>query len=813
VNNSLQKLASKLNDLSDPGCTLCPLHEDTDRVCIPVNAATERHPKGRLIVVAEAPGANEESTGMLLSGAAGQFLWSHLEDIGFERSNFFITNSVKCRPEGNRTPTQREIRVCSGHYLSRESDLIRPKFGLALGNAGLKATMGRTGITKYNGQSYDWGSAKMVAALHPAAVLRNPRYLDSFLGALLVFKRLVYDEDGIPATRTVCVNDKETLAELIEALKGAKVGAIDTETWSEHQLGGLYHWDPSFRMSALPISVKPGLAYVVPLWMKGARWKDPQKVVDILKPYIEAVPKWFMHNGKFDEKTLYVHGTRVSQWMDTMGAIYALDENNRKDLGFASQVWLGAPPYKDLIDKKHTNLADLDQMVKYAGQDADYTLRIGRIMVNELKKDKLSAKIFWKLLMPATRVLTDVEIVGMPIHRGKFKKRRAHTDRMIEEKVDFIQEFVPKSLHPFNPNSPQQMGNLLFKHLDFPVLMTTRSGAPSTAEGVLIRLNDLDESGVIDAILDYRHWQGYRSRYFDNWALRMDGNGRIHTTFKPFHTVTGRLSSAEPNIQQIPRDTFIRGLIGGRRGWSIVEVDYSQVELRIVAHISQDRTMLRAYHLGRDIHTETAMATTGLSEPEITSEIRKKAKAVNFGFVYGMGYQKFITYSKENYGIDVSEAEAKSYRDAFFDNFRGLYAWHNRQREAAKRRGWVISPIGRKRHLHDIESQHKDIRAEAERQAINSPVQSMASDMMLMSMVKLHDKLDPSVARIIGSVHDSILFEIRDEAVDDLLPQIIYTMENLPLEEEFGCRLTVPIKADAKVGKFWSEGAIEIKGS
>ncbi len=809
--NSLKKLASRLSKLTDPECDLCPLSQETERVCLPVTSAVKpSSSRGRIIVVGEAPGAQEEQTGVLFSGPAGQLLRSSLREIGIEPDELFITNAVKCRPADNRTPTDRQIRVCSGQYLEAERDVIDPAFGLALGNSGLKATLGRKGITQYNGQTYRWGSATMVAAFHPAAVLRNPRYLDSFKGALLVFKRLVYDEEGIPATVTVAVNDKATLQELVDDLSSAKRGAIDIESWSDHKLGGLYPWDESASLSGINISVRPGKAYVIPLWTTGSRWRDPQKVVDYLKPFIEAVPYWYMHNGKFDEKWLRVVGINVQQDFDTMGAIYALDENSRKDLGFASQVYLGAPAYKDLLNKKHTNLTPLDDLVEYGGQDADYTLRLGRKLTTKLKDEPLAERLFTKLLMPATNVLTRVEINGLPVHRGKFKRRYKHTKEMIVHYNGVIQDMVPLKMHPFNPNSTQQMGRLLFNEMGFPVIKTTKSGAPSTAEDVLVRLNDLDESGVIDAILEYRHWSGYRSRYFENWALRMDSDGRLHTTFKPFHTVTGRLSSGEPNIQQIPRDTFIRGLIGGRRGWTFVECDYSQVELRIVAHISQDRTMLRAYHLGRDIHTETAMAATGLTEDEITPEIRKKAKAVNFGFVYGMGYLKFIEYSKTNYGIDVSKSEAKNYRDAFFDNFRSLHSWHERQRKAAKRRGWVVSPIGRKRHLWDINSEQESIRAEAQRQAINSPVQSMASDMMLLSMVQLDKILDPNVARMVGSVHDSILFEIKDEAVDDVLPTIIETMETLPLEEEFGCLLTVPIRADAKVGRFWSEGAREV---
>lgn len=703
-------------------------------------------------------------------------------------------------------PTDREIKEC-GFYLRQEMDLIKPKFGLALGNGGLKATLGRKGITKYSGTTFEYEGTTFVAAFHPAAILRNPSYLASFTSALLVFKRLVYDDQGIPTTVTIEVNDKKSLQRLIGALSSAKRGSIDVESWSEHERGGLYPWDKSSRLAGINISVKMGQAFVIPLWTMGSRWKDPQKVLDVLKPYIEAVPLWYMHNGKFDEQWLSRFGINVSQSFDTMGAIYALDENNRKDLGFASQVYLGAPEYKALLNKQHANLTPLSDLVEYGGQDADYTLRLGHKLTTALKAEPLSRRLFTKLLMPAVNVLTDVETVGLPVHRGKFTKRWEITEEMIQDHRDEILGYVPDKLLPFNPNSPQQVGRLLYERLEFPIIAVTKKGAPSTAEGTLLRLRDMDEGGVIDTILQYRKWQGYSSRYFENWDRFMDSAGRLHPTFKPFHTITGRLSCANPNVQQIPRDTFIRGIIGGRRGWRIVEVDYSQVELRIVAHVSQDRSMLRAFLMDRDIHTETAMAVTGKPEMEITPEERKKAKAVNFGFVYTMGWKRFIIYAKEKFDVEISDAEAQAYRRDYFNNFGQLEEWHDRQRRVAHRRGWVISPIGRKRHLWDIKSTNKMVRAEAERQAVNSPVQSMASDMMLFSMVLLHPQLDPKVARMISTVHDSILFEIREEAVEELVPMIQHTMENLPLEEVFDCVLTVPIKTDAKVGKFWAEGA------
>ena len=206
VKTSFGKLRSTLIKYVDPECSMCPLNEDTDRVCIPVNVPTSDDYHGRLMVVAEAPGYNEEVTGKLLSGKSGQFLWEELERIGLERNTFFISNAVKCRPEDNRSPTDREIRICTDEYLQREVRAIEPKFGLALGNGGLKATLGKKGITKHNGTTYEYGGATWVAAFHPAAVLRNPRYLDAFRGALLVFKRLVYDEDGIPTTPNITGN-------------------------------------------------------------------------------------------------------------------------------------------------------------------------------------------------------------------------------------------------------------------------------------------------------------------------------------------------------------------------------------------------------------------------------------------------------------------------------------------------------------------------------------------------------------------------------------------------------------------------------
>lgn len=766
-------------------------------------------------MVGEAPGGSEEETGKHFTGSAGRLLTELLEEVGLKRDWFFATNAVKCRPMDNGQPTASEVRTCVASFLIHEMDVVRPHYGLALGNGGLQATYGKKGITAMNGQVYEALGTTWVAALHPAMALRNPRYRQPLRQALLILSRLIKNEEGVPVTEGILVNDKASLQTLIAEMESHEWGSLDVETWSPHPGhgrfpgGGLAWWDDDFHLVSINFSFRPGYGYVLPLYHKQARWKDYKKVLEILKPYIENT-KWVMHNGKYDSKCLVVSGIDAYHSFDTMGATYALDENNLKSLGFLSQVHLAAPDYKDMVDKTNLPEAPLNALVEYGARDSDYTFRLKSIMERRLKSEPLSERLFTKLLHPADVVLTSVELTGLPLHRRKLEVRHSQTLANRDESLDRVHSFAGWEV---NLNSPKQVGDLLFNQIGLPVVNRTRTGAPSTAEDVIVMLEDYadeEQLPILKAILDYRLWDGYGSRYFKAWKELMDSKGRLHPHFKPYHTVTGRLSSEHPNAQQIPRDVFIRGIVGGRKGWKIIEADYSQVELRIVAHYTQDKAMLRAFNTGRDIHLETAMAVTGLSEPEITSEIRKKAKAVNFGFVYGMGARKFQTYAKTSYGISVSESEAQATRKAYFDLFRGLQPWHQRQRSAAKRRGWVVSSIGRKRHLHDIESTNEDIRAEAERQAINSPVQSMASDMMLMAMIILQPQLDPTVARIISTVHDSILFEIREEAVDDLLPLIVQTMENLPLEEWFDCILTVPIITDVKIGDFWSEGAVEL---
>jgi DNA polymerase-1 len=256
---------------------------------------------------------------------------------------------------------------------------------------------------------------------------------------------------------------------------------------------------------------------------------------------------------------------------------------------------------------------------------------------------------------------------------------------------------------------------------------------------------------------------------------------------------------------------LVRGVFGAAPGWAFVEADYSQIELRLAAFLAQERTMLSLYASGQDIHMAMAMRMTGKPAHLVTAEERKKAKAVNFGFLYGMGWAKFIHTAFANYGVIVTEEESRAFRKSFFDQFPDLLPWHARQRRLAMQFKRVETPMGRIRHLPDIDSSNPEVRSEAERQAINSPVQGFASDMALLSLVhtsRLFRRVGIQ-AYPIGAVHDAVNFEIRIDDLPVALPLIKQTMENLPLDRLFDINLTVPIVADLKVGSHWG-GATEI---
>jgi DNA polymerase-1 len=764
-----------------------------------------------MMIVGEAPGAREDESHEAFVGAAGQLLTEELERAGLSRDEFYITNVAKCRPPSNRTPERGEAKICATTYLSREIQEVSPDFILLLGNTALQGVAGKSGITKHRGSVLQSGEARLFPTFHPAAALRNPKYLPQFRADLERFARLARGDDQTVGkdTRTKLIRTPRALAAFCRELDKQDAVAFDIETT------GLQEWEDGALIVTLGFCWEPSKAYVIPLWHKSDPWGDEDgvfSVLKVLKPHLENPKiKWIMHNGKFDSRWMAQFGIFMRQTFDTMLAGHLLDENRPKGLEPLAQLLLGSDPWKDQEARTAAFDTNLKRLAVYNGRDCDKTLQLYHVMKQQLKEQPRLARVFVKLMMPASNVLTKVERIGLPLDVAKTQEQLAEVESAIQQTDLQLRAFLPQHKRTaFNFNSHPQVAQWLFVDLGLPIIERTGKGAPSSKESVLVRLARDHEGPKL--LLQLRaHIK--RAQFYRSWLTTADAKGRLHTQYKLFGTVTGRLSSEGPNLQQVPRERAARSCFAAPTGWKFVEADFSQVELRIAAMVAPERRMLRIFHTGEDPHLATASAMTRkpqqwVKESDATgkTEYRKKAKGVNFGFLYGMGEDHFVEYAETNYDWTPTAAEAKMARDTFFSSYQGLRPWHDRQRRLARRYGSVSSKIGRVRHLPDVYSSDRAVVAEAERQAINSPVQSLASDFMLVSMVLLNDKLPARQAYIVGTVHDALLFLVREDQAETVGRIIKHTMEAemvKAVKRWFDFEVTVPIEAEVSIGPAW----------
>jgi len=487
-----------------------------------------------------------------------------------------------------------------------------------------------------------------------------------------------------------------------------------------------------------------------------------------------------------------------------MLAAHLLDENRPKNLGFLSQSILGADVYKGMVELKPDKIMKepLRKISIYNGHDVGYTHQLYPHLRRELIAQPRLLRLFVKLLMPASHVIQQVETAGWYVDQPLLWDRIKILQHEIALRRRVLSENLPKTWREdFNFNSTQQLGRWLFskKGLGLSPLELTKTGAPSTREAVLLHYHD---HPAVAALLEYRTLElKWLRTYLLPWSVRLDTRSRLHTVYKLYGTVTGRLSG---DMQQVPRDSFIRGVFGAPPGWAFVQADYSQIELRIAAHCAHERRMQRAFRTGEDLHLLTATQLTGKPGTAVSKEERKRAKAVNFGFLYGMYPKKFQSYAFESYGVEVSLGEAEAAREQYFTTYRDLPNWHERQKRIANNHHRVVSPLGRIRHLPDILSSENSVRMEAERQAINSPVQATASDLMLFSMVQMQQEMNPREAFMVGTLHDAIFFQVREDALGEYLSVIKQVMENLPLKKTFGLELSVPVVVDVDHAQHWT---------
>lgn len=579
---------------------------------------------------------------------------------------------------------------------------------------------------------------------------------------------------------------------LVNNLLKQKVVCFDTETTSLNELEA--------ELVGMSFSYKKGLAYYVPL---SEDQGEVLQTLEIFRPFFEKEELVKVaHNLKFDYKILKRYNITVKGAMfDTMIAHYLLNPDGRHGMDYLSEVYLNYKPVsiETIIGKKGKKQgnfrdADLRTQTDYAAEDADVTFQLYELFAPQLKKENLE-DLFFNIEMPLMEVLAKMELEGISLDEKWLAQESIDLEndlRQLESKIFEI------SGEEFNMNSPKQLGEILFEKMQLdPKAKKTKTGQYATSEDVLQKLSSKHE--IIKHILEYRTYQKLKSTYVDALPSQIEkSDNRVHTNFSQTTAATGRLASVNPNLQNIPIRTLrgqqIRGAFVSAEGKKIISADYSQIELRLIAEISGEDNMIKAFQNGEDIHASTAAKLFNIPLEEVSKTQRSQAKTVNFGIIYGQGAFALA----EQTGL--SRTEAKQMIEAYFETYPKLKEYMAEQVRKAREVGYVETLLGRKRHLKDINSNNFVVRGHAERNAVNAPVQGSAADVVKMAMIKIQKELEKEKlqTKMLLQVHDELIFEAPIDEVEVAKNIIKMEMEN-------AVETQVPLLVEVGVGNNWLE--------
>ena len=591
------------------------------------------------------------------------------------------------------------------------------------------------------------------------------------------------------------INTTPALDELLNRLSAAKSFAFDLETTS---------LDPmSAQLVGISLSPARGEAYYIPVGHVG--WGQVEQlpleqVIARLKPLLEDnTSAKLAHNGKYDMAVLAEYGITVKNLtFDSMIAAYLLGEKSLglKALAF-SKLAIEMTPITDLIGSGAKQISmsqvELARAADYACADADMTGQLTELLEVELHQQGLW-QLFSEVELPLVPVLVHMERNGVALDT-ELLRQMSH--RLGEQLLKLEAEIYNSVGHQFNINSPQQISSVLFLELRLPSARKTKSGFFSTEAPVLEGLRGAHP--IVDCLLQYRHLAKLKSTYVDALPSLINlKTGRVHTSFNQTQTATGRLSSSEPNLQNIAvRDELgkeIRRSFIAPPGSYLLAADYSQIDLRALAHLSQDQSLLSAFHRDEDIHTATAAQVFSVEPSEVTPDMRRVAKTVNFGVIYGMS-----DYGLEQ-ATELSREEAAQFIAAYFEKYPGVKQYLESTKEQAREEGYVQTLLGRRRSIPEINSSNRQVREAAERMAINMPVQGTSADIIKVAMINLDREVDKRQlkSKMLLQVHDELIFEVPEAELEEMrqmVPEIMST----------ALELGIPLKVDIKTGTNWGE--------
>lgn len=589
------------------------------------------------------------------------------------------------------------------------------------------------------------------------------------------------------------------LTRWLEKLQQVELFAFDIETNSLDYIQA--------QVVGLSFAVAPGEAAYLPLahdYLGAPEQLDREQTLAILKPLLEDPTRLKVgQHLKFDRNVLRNHGIHLQGIaFDTMLESYVLnstasrhnmDDLAKKYLNYTTQT------FEDVAGKGVKQLTfnqvELEKAAFYAAEDADITLRLHQTLWPQVEKEPALKALLLEMELPLAEVLSDMERTGALIDPFLLQNQSQQIEVRLAELEAQAHEIAGG---PFNLSSPKQLGEVLFEKLQLPVIKKTPKGAPSTAEEVLQEL--AYDYPLPKLLLEHRSLSKLKSTYTDKLPLMIaQSTGRVHTSYHQAVTATGRLSSTDPNLQNIPVRTEegrrIRQAFVADQGYKIVAADYSQIELRIMAHLSEDEGLLRAFAQGQDIHRATAAEIMGIEPDAVTSDQRRNAKAINFGLIYGMSA---FGLAKQ---LGIPRHEAQRYMDRYFERYPGVLTYMERTRQQAEQAGYVETLFGRRLYLPDIKAKNMGLRKAAERAAINAPMQGTAADIIKRAMIKLAAWIkgcDADSIRMVMQVHDELVFEVREDKLDAYLPVIRQYMMD-------AASLKVPLDVGIGVGDNWDQ--------
>ena len=595
------------------------------------------------------------------------------------------------------------------------------------------------------------------------------------------------------------VLDEAAFNTMLQQLNASAITAFDTETTSLDYMQA--------ELVGFSVSIASGIAWYVPVahdYVGAPVQLERDWVLSHIKPWLENATKAKVgQNLKYDQSVLARYGiTLKGVQFDTMLESYVLNSvASRHDMDSLALKYLGKKTisFEDIAGKGAKQLTfnqiELEKAAQYAAEDADITLQLHQTLWPQLQQHQGLKTVLQDIEMPLIDILSRIERHGVLIDSSLLNKQSEQLAKRIAELEQLAYEQAGK---PFNLASPKQLQEILFDQMQLPVLKKTPTGAPSTAEEVLAEL--ALEYDFPKLITEHRGLSKLKSTYTDKLPkMQNQQTGRVHTSYHQAVAATGRLSSTDPNLQNIPIRTEegrrIRQAFIAPAGKKILAVDYSQIELRIMAHLSQDQALLDAFAQGKDIHRATAAEVFGVALDEVTSEQRRSAKAVNFGLIYGMSA---FGLAKQ---LGVGRNEAQQYVDRYFERFPGVLDYMERTRKQAHEMGYVETLFGRRLYLNDINAQNMGRRKAAERAAINAPMQGTAADIIKKAMIEVDSWLQQQAeasAVMIMQVHDELVFEVDADKVDSVKQDIVDLMAK-------AATLDVPLLAEAGVGDNWDE--------